>query len=173
MSGVLIFLLLTSAGAVSGIPQYLYSKYKDKFGYTISKKWLDIKKSLGFFDAKKQIYFEKTKTEKAISKLIEVICGYESIIEETNFEINKLIKNQANESIIKELKEKVNKIVIKSQEARMFLTEQKNNLLEINKFILEVESDSIFYKMDKSSTEENVFLKHKVDISNLKDKKHV
>lgn len=176
MEQLIIGILLVSAGAVSGVPQAIYGKYKDSFsnfGYNISKKWLHLKKSLGFFDAKKQIYFEKTKTERAIRKLIEVIAGYESVIEETKFEIKKLKKLDANESFIKELEEKVENLTIKSSEARLVLKEQKENLSDINRFIIEVESDKSFYTIDKSVSEENSFLKHKVDIQNIKDKKDV
>lgn len=176
MQELLIGLLLLSAGTVSGIPQALYSKYKENignFGYNLSKKWLHLKKSLGFIDAKKQIYFEKNKTERAIRKIIEVVAGYESVLEETKFEIKKLKRLEADEDIISQLENKAESLEKKSNEARTALEEQRENLREINKFIIEVESDKEFYTVDKSTSEENSFLKHKADIDNIREKKDV
>lgn len=176
MQEIIILLLLGSAGAVSGIPQALYSKYKDSLGnigYSLSKKWLHLKKGAGFFDAKKQIYFEKSKTERAIKNLIEVISGYEAVIEEYSYEIRKLSLYENTDNNIKELTESIDKIKNKSNEARVILSEQRKNLLDINNFIIEVESDKIFYTLDKSEDTENEFLKHKANIENIRGKKNV
>lgn len=171
MEELIIGFLLTAAGAASGLPQMLWSKYGEKLGdagFSIVNHWNKAKKALGWQTARKQINFEKVKTERAITKLISIVANYESLIQELKFNIKKI---EAKDEKPVELYDSLESIEIKLEEAKLKLKQQRENLKELNRFILEIESDSQFYNLDKSDKNENQFIKSKADIDNIRNKK--
>lgn len=173
METFIITALLVSAGLTTGFPQKLLSKIKQNWGnigFKLSEQYIKLGKIFGFIKPIKQIYFEKIKVEKSIENLIKVIAHYMALKEECILDLK---NSKIDEQLITKIQSNIESIDEKIKVAKNSLIEQKNSIKEINKFILELESDTILYNIEKTNDEETNFLKNKADIDIMRNRKNV
>lgn len=166
--------LLGLAGVILEIPQKLYKNNKEKIDdgfFWLREKTLRAKKYLGTSNSKKELEFERIKTERAIEKLIKVISSYKALSVECDIEMEKLKKSGIKEEDIKFLEVTKAKIQDDYNVAKIKLEEQKEQLRQLRILILSSDIDHVNTNIQTSNKDNSQYLSLKSYVDALKEKK--